>query len=122
MKSPFVPVIVILAFLASQHGNLACAQSGRGTISGYVTCDACKYQGYAGARVELLTADRARKVKYRRKTDKHGGWKITPIAMGSYILRVTARRHRPYEAELYIPSDSTTRINVKLKKLRRATK
>ena len=44
-----------------------------------------------------------------------GAFDFGRIPMGHYRLLITAKGHEPWEAELYVPSDSTTELHVLLR-------
>jgi len=85
------------------------AQSGRGSMHGYVAFEDVSYNDVETlgirATVELRDKDRNQVVRYTTRTNEHGLYDFGPISMGIYILRISAAGHTPYQTEVYIPSD-----------------
>ena len=101
-------------------GTTALAQSGRGLMHGYVAFEDLSYNevesGAIHATVELRTAKAGGRGAYTTQTNEHGAYDFPSIAMGEYVLHITAPGYSPYEAELYIPSDFECKLAVMLKK------
>jgi hypothetical protein len=109
--------ILALALLTGARPH---PQSGRGLMHGYVAFDDLSYnqvaEGAIKARIELKGSTEFNHSVYTAETDRHGSYDIPGIGMGEYTLRITAPGHRPYQIELYIPSDFECRLAVMLKK------
>jgi hypothetical protein len=112
-----VPMLLsVLAF-----SGVAAAQSGRGTMHGYVAFDDVAYSDLAQkkvrAQVELRgSTEYNREVTYRTETDEHGAYDFNSVAMGEYVLRISSPGHATYETQLYIPSDFACRLATMLKR------
>ena len=100
-------------------GQLA-AQSGRGTMHGYVGYDDISYnemiQGAVHATVELRGATKFNHERYTAETDNRGMYDILAIGAGEYTLTISAPGHVPYRIDVYIPSDFECRLATMLKK------
>ena len=85
------------------------AQSGRGSMHGYVAFEDISYLDVKTlgirATVELRDPARSDVVVYTTRTDEHGLYDFGAISMGIYLLRISATGHMPYQTEVYIPSD-----------------
>lgn len=96
------------------------AQSGRGTMHGYVGYDDLSYndmtQGAMHATVELRGATPHNHEVYTAKTDNRGSYDIPAIGAGEYTLTITAPGHATYRIAVYIPSDFECRLATMLKK------
>jgi hypothetical protein len=109
-----LPLLVVLS------GVAAFAQSGRGTMHGYVAFDDVSYNDLAQkkvrAQVELRGSTQYnREVSYKTETDEHGAYDFNSIGMGEYVLRISSPGHATYETEIYIPSDFACRLAIMLK-------
>jgi len=119
-----VSAIVALSLLAlfPLH-NTTFAQSGRGLMHGYVAFEDLSYnevsKGAIHASVELRTQNGGDRDAYTAKTDEQGAYDFPRIAMGEYVLRISAPGYATYEAKIYIPSDFECKLAVMLKKERR---
>lgn len=100
--------------------NSTPAQSGRGLMHGYVAFEDLSYnevsKGAVHATVELRTQKGGDRGAYTAKTNEHGSYDFPSIAMGEYVLRISAPGYATYEAKIYIPSDFECRLAVMLKK------
>ncbi len=96
------------------------AQSGRGLMHGYVAFEDVSYNdmatGDVHATVELRTEQGGDRGAYTAKTNEHGSYDFPSIAMGEYLLRISAPGYATYETRLYIPSDFECKLAVILKK------
>jgi hypothetical protein len=115
-----VSAIVALSLLALLPLHITTfAQSGRGLMHGYVAFEDLSYnevsKGAIHASVELRTQNGDRDA-YTAKTDDHGAYDFASIAMGEYVLRISAPGYATYEAKIYIPSDFECKLAVMLKK------
>ena len=98
----------------------ATAQSGRGTMHGYVGYDDISYnemtQGAIHAKVELRGTTKHNHELYTAQTDNRGSYDLPAIGAGEYILTISAPGHATYRVEVYIPSDFECRLATLLKK------
>jgi len=96
------------------------AQSGRGSMHGYVAFADLSYNEVAEkgvhADIELRGNTEFNHQVYTAKTDQHGLYDIPSISMGQYVLKITSPGYRTYQTELYIPSDFTGSLAVMLKR------
>jgi hypothetical protein len=108
-----VPVCVVAMALT----GVAWAQSGRGSMSGYVLANS-DVQMLPGATAVLTgNRDNARlkSVKRETVTDAQGQYSFVAIPYGDYTFTVSAPGYVTYEIQVYIPSDATTQIHVRLR-------
>ena|SRR2546421_4234692 len=112
-------IALFLLTLLAFH-NTTFAQSGRGLMHGYVAFEDLSYnevnKGAVHATVELRTQKGGDRDAYTAKTDEHGAYDFPKIAMGEYVLRISAPGYATYEAKIYIPSDFECKLAVMLKK------
>jgi hypothetical protein len=96
------------------------AQSGRGSMHGYVGFDDISYveqaEGHIHAAVELRGATAHNQEVYTASTDNRGSYDIPAIGAGQYTLTITAPRHMTYRIDVYIPSDFECRLATMLKR------
>ena len=96
------------------------AQSGRGTMHGFVGYDDISYndmtQGAIHATVELRGATPHNHEVYTATTDNRGLYDIPAIGAGEYTLTIAAPGHVTYRIAVYIPSDFECRLATMLKK------
>jgi hypothetical protein len=109
----------LLAILLMLGSPLA-AQSGRGTMHGYVGYDDISYnemtQGAIHAHVELRGATKFNHELYTADTDNRGSYDVPAIGAGQYVLTISAPGHVSYRIDVYIPSDFECRLATMLKK------
>ena len=99
---------------------LALAQSGRGSMHGYVGFEDLSYLEVAEkkvhASIELRGNTEFNHEVYTAKTDEHGSYDIKSVPMGQYTLKISSPGYRSYRTELYIPSDFNCSLAIMLKK------
>jgi hypothetical protein len=110
-----------LALALCCGGATASAQSGRGTLHGYVAFEDVAYNDLAEkkvrAKIELRgSTEFNRGVAYTAETNERGSYDIKSVAMGEYALRITSPGYAAYEIEVYIPSDFVCSLAVMLKR------
>jgi hypothetical protein len=109
-------VVAIMLLLAAPLA----AQSGRGTMHGFVGYDDISYndmtQGAIHAKVELRGATAHNHELYTATTDNRGSYDLPAIGAGEYTLTITAPGHVTYRIDVYIPSDFECRLATMLKK------
>lgn len=110
----------ILAAGLALAAGAACAQSGRGSLHGYVAFADVSYELAAAqhlhAHIALRDYHEPGKGPRETDTDDHGIWDLPGVRMGEYRLKITAPKYRPYETILYVPSDFDCRLAVMLKR------
>jgi hypothetical protein len=120
------PVRVARALAAVAASLLLCcavasAQSGRGSMRGYVDFEGISYNDMPAskvrARVELRgTGKYNGDVLYKVETDEHGLYNFGSIGLGEFKLTISAPGYTTYETTLLIPSDFECRLATALKK------
>lgn len=113
-SSKVVTALVAALFLFS---NTAFPQSGQGFINSWVVFEGADEEDgkpEKRAKVELLTS--AGRVAYKTETGESGGYLISQIVPGEYVLRITSPGYRVYTAKIYIPNDFETKFVTMLKK------
>jgi carboxypeptidase family protein len=112
--------LAAILVLASFCCTLASAQSGRGSMHGYVGFEDLSYLEVAEkkvhASIELRGNTEFNHEVYTAKTDEHGSYDIKSVPMGQYLLKISAPGYHSYQTELYIPSDFNCSLAVMLKK------
>ena len=112
--------LAAILMLACLCGALALAQSGRGSMHGYVGFEDLSYLEVAEkkvhASIELRGNTEFNHEVYTAKTDEHGSYDIKSVPMGQYLLKISSPGYRSYQTELYIPSDFNCSLAVMLKK------
>jgi len=105
-------VTVLLAALAT-------AQSGRGSMRGYVMFEGVSYVEVAEkkihAKVELLDTKQHKPV-YTTETDEHGSYDFGTTSLGEFVLRISSPGFKTYQTEILIPSDFMGNLATMLKK------
>src|SRR4051794_34824929 len=86
--------VAMLLSMLVLSGVAAAAQSGRGTMHGYVAFDDVAYSDLARkkvrAQVELRgSTEYNREASYKTETDEHGAYDFNSVAMGEYVLRIS---------------------------------
>jgi hypothetical protein len=92
------------------------AQSGRAWMSGKVFNESDS-EGIGSARVELIgdpDSPRMQSKKLTTNTDKEGKYSFRVVPYGDYTFRVSANGFITYEIKLYVASDVSTELHVKL--------
>jgi hypothetical protein len=96
------------------------AQSGRSTVRGYVAFEDLSYievgERKVNAKIELRRTTEPKQVVRTTETDEHGLYELKAVSPGEYILRISSAGYRPYETEIYLPSDFVCNLAVMLKK------
>jgi hypothetical protein len=109
-----------LFLLAACLCVLALAQSGRGSMHGYVGFEDLSYLEVAEkkvhASIELRGNTEFNHEVYTAKTDDHGSYDLKSVPMGQYVLRISAPGYRVYQTEIYLPSDFNCSLAVMLKR------
>jgi len=99
---------------------LAEAQSGRGSMHGYVAFEDLSYievsEKKVHASIELRGNTEFNQEVFTAKTDEHGSYDLKSIPMGQYVLKISSAGYRTYQTEIYLPSDFTCSLAVMLKK------
>jgi hypothetical protein len=106
--------LISLSFIAGKSQ----AQSGRSWMNGMVFAQS-DTQGLPDATIELIgdaNSPRLQNIKLTAKTTSNGHYELKDIPYGEYTFRVTAEGYFPYQIDLYLASDSLTKVHVKLKK------
>jgi hypothetical protein len=87
---------------------LALAQSGRGSMHGYVAFEDLAYLEVAEKKVHALIELRGNTEfnheVYTAKTDDHGSYDLKSVPMGQYVLNISSPGYRVYQTEIYLPS------------------
>lgn len=109
-SSPWIGIAAVLL------AGAAFSQSGRGTLSGYVAFEDTAAGAAPRARVVLYGALPGARLHYAARTDAAGLYRVAPVAMGEYHLRIEAPGFRTYETTLYLPSDFQAAWAVMLEK------
>jgi hypothetical protein len=116
LAATLVVLIGICALVAS-------AQSGRGSMHGYVGFEDLSYIEVAEkkvqATIELRGDTEFNHGLYTAKTNEHGSYDLKSIPMGQYVLKISSPGYRDYQTEIYLPSDFNCSLAVMLKKEKR---
>jgi len=119
-RSKRILVTVLLILVSCCAAGLA--QSGRGSMHGYVAFDDLSYIEVAEkkvhAAIELRGNTEFNHEVYLAKTDEHGSYDVKSIPMGQYVLKISSPGYRTYQTEIYLPSDFNCSLAVMLKKER----
>ena len=111
---------LFILFLLAVVSAVSWAQSGRGSMHGYVAFDDLSYNDVAEknvhATIELRSNSEFNHGIYTTKTNEHGSYDIKSVSMGEYVLKITSPGYKTYQTELYIPSDFSGSLAVMLKK------
>jgi len=101
-------------------GIAALAQSGRGTMHGYVAFEDVAWNDVAStntkARIELRGVRKSNSGAYKTETDDHGLYDIKAVRMGEYTLKINSPGYKTYQTDIYIPSDFECKLATMLKK------
>jgi hypothetical protein len=110
----------MLLALAALSCAAALAQSGRGSVHGYVAFEDLSYMEVAEkkvhATIELRGNTEFNHEVYTAKTDEHGSYDLKTISMGQYVLKISSPGYRVYQTEIYLPSNFTCSLAVMLKR------
>lgn len=105
--------------LIGLYCTLALAQSGRGSMHGYVAFEDLSYLEVAEkkvhATIELRGNTEFNHEVYTAKTNEHGSYDLKSIPMGQYALKISSPGYRAYQTEIYLPSDFNCSLAVMLK-------
>lgn len=120
-KAARVATMLLLVLALCRGGATASAQSGRGSVHGYVGFEDVAYNDLAEkkvrARVELRgSTEFNRGTLYTAETNERGSYDIRSVTMGEYVLRISSPGYAAYEIEVYIPSDFVCSLAVMLKR------
>jgi hypothetical protein len=91
------------------------AQSGRGSMSGYVVLRGASTDARTRAHVELVSTNPQEQLRYEADADERGLFKVPAVAVGEYRMRISSPGFKTYETTLYIPSDFLGNLAVILK-------
>jgi hypothetical protein len=96
------------------------AQSGRGSMHGFVAFDDLSYlevsEKKVHATIELRGNTEFNHQVYTAKTDEHGSYDLKSVSMGEYVLKISSPGYLTYQTEIYLPSDFNCSLAVMLKK------
>ena len=110
----------ILLVLVGFCGTMTMAQSGRGSMHGYVAFEDLSYlevgEKKVHATIELRGNTEFNHEVFTAKTDEHGSYDLKSIPMGQYVLKISSPGYRDYQTEIYLPSDFNCSLAVMLKK------
>jgi hypothetical protein len=110
---PLLLLILICAFSVL-------AQSGRGSMHGFVAFDDLSYlevsEKKVHATIELRGNTEFNHQVYTAKTDEHGSYDLKSVSMGEYVLKISSPGYLTYQTEIYLPSDFNCSLAVMLKK------
>lgn len=113
-------LLIATLVLAGLTGAAELAQSGRGSVHGYVAFEDLSYievsEKKVHATIELRGNTEFNQGVYTAKTDEHGSYDLKNIPMGQYVLKISAPGYRTYQTEIYLPSDFNCSLAVMLKK------
>ena len=116
-------LLIATLVLAGFSGAAELAQSGRGSVHGYVAFEDLSYievgEKKVHATIELRGNTEFNQGLYTAKTDEHGSYDLKNIPMGQYVLKISAPGYRAYQTEIYLPSDFNCSLAVMLKKEKR---
>lgn len=113
-------LVWVAIFLAS-GGFPADAQSGRGSMAGWVSFEdvgrnQVKERGIV-ARVELIPVGTGREAApIVAETDEIGAYAIHMVPAGEYEVRISSPGYRTYATTVYIPSDFECRLATLLRR------
>jgi FlaG/FlaF family flagellin (archaellin) len=118
---------LIVLLLLSLCCSVAHAQSGRGSMHGYVDFEGISYNDLPAskvrARVELRgIGEYNGEQLYKTETDEHGLYDFGRIGLGEFKLTISAPGYTTYETTLLIPSDFICNLATALKKTHAKTK
>lgn len=120
VNKSFKPILMALVVLCV---GLAQAQSGRGSVHGYVAFDDLSYlevgEKNVHATIELRGNTEFNHEIYTTKTNEHGSYDLKSVPMGEYSLKISSPGYRTYETEIYLPSDFNCSLAVMLKRAKR---
>ena len=106
----------LLLVLATYFTRSMQAQSGRATLNGWVAFEDVAYiDTQPRATVQLHHATPDTGVVYSTTTDAHGFYHFSAVALGSFVLHISAPKFQDYSAEVYLPSDFVGNWSVQLK-------
>ena len=116
-RSVYVAMAFLVAVIFST--TAAPAQSGRGLMHGYIAFDGVSYndlaKGDVHAKIELRSITEGDQRVYTAQTNETGAFDLKPIPMGDYVLRISSPGFKTYEIEIYMPSDFSWNLAIRLK-------
>jgi hypothetical protein len=82
------------------------AQSGRGSMSGYVTSRVGN-GGVPKVKIEIepIETISSRATSRTAVTDDNGLYEMLQVTMGEYLLKISAEGYETYQTKMFIPSD-----------------
>jgi Carboxypeptidase regulatory-like domain len=104
-RRPTVPIFVI-ALLVLCLAPVAPAQSGRGSLQGYVTSRVGN-GGIPDVKIEIDSIETisGRKENRETNTDENGRYEMLQVTMGEYLLTISAPGYETYQSKIFIGSD-----------------
>lgn len=115
-KLAFYLAVLILILLSSISIS---AQSGRGSMSGYVASRVGN-DGIPNAKIELEPIEIISRHPEARSTvtNKDGLYEMLQITMGEYNLTISAEGYEPYKTRVFVMSDSHLNWGTVLRKMK----
>ena len=106
----------LLALLLLLFCGASAAQSGRASVSGWVSFEGVAYNDPQPRATVRLVHEGEPPASYEVQTDEHGHFDFKDLrALGRCRLEVSAKGYEPYSAGLYLPSDFIAHWAVELR-------